>query len=70
MLVTVNNYTVVREYFRGFVQVVYSENYKQLAFINTLLQSWLTQTEKAFQQLAGTLNFVENTIPFGKIFSK
>jgi hypothetical protein len=47
---------------------------KRLVSINTLLQSWLTgktrPTEKAFRQLAGTLNFVADTIPFGKIFSK
>lgn len=47
---------------------------KRKIAINSLLQTWLDgskfPSEKAYRQLAGTLNFIADTIPFGRVFAK
>jgi hypothetical protein len=47
---------------------------KRVASILKLLNSWLAKSiqpsQKAFQSLAGTLNFISEVIPFGRVFAK
>jgi hypothetical protein len=47
---------------------------KRVTSILGLISSWLSRqgslSQKAFQSLAGTLNFVSEVIPFGRVFAK